>query len=423
MKLRMLIVTVSVLLALLVPSSAAQVAALVPLPADLQGELDGVPYRIRVPANWNGTLLVYSYGYAEAFPTTPLAPLPADEDTLLARGFALAVSRAAGAVPIPGLATDAGWNFKERMQNTAALTAAFHGLVGRPQRTIIWGKSMGGLVALGLIEKFPGLFDGAVALCPPDAGAPRSFDQKLDITLAYAVAFGDWNDAWGTPGELRADLNFIAEVYPRVLQQAGPAFRGRWEFIRLVNRMPVDTFYAPTNYRLVALAMAFITRVDLDKRAGGHATENFGRVYTLTDEEKTYLAGLGVDADSLLGQLNAMTTFKSDRNARNYVAHYFNPSGVITRPVITLHTTGDALAVPNNECAYRVTVEQQGNSDLLMQQFVPGGSHCTFTSAQVIAGIDAMMHWLDTGNRPDPVVFFPPALGFVPGYVPPPWPW
>lgn len=428
MKLRMLIVTVSLLLTLFTPSSAAQVAALVPLPADLQGELDGVPYRIRVPANWNGTLLVYAHGYGET-PIPPLlAPLPADVDTLLARGFALAASRFGGVVPVPPL-PGGGYHVKEGMQNTVALTGAFREMVGRPQRTIIWGKSMGGLITLGLIEKFPGLYDGAVALCPPSAGTPRRYDQSLDITVAYAAAFG-WNSAWGTPGDLRDDLNFVTDVSPHLMQQLIPTKYGLWEFLRLVNRLPSDSYYInPVGYpeRILTVFFATAVRAELENRAGGAVAENIGRVYTLSDADKLYLAGLGVNADALLAQMNAMTTFTSDRNARNYAAHYVNPSGAIKRPVLTVHTTGDGLATPTNESAYCATVEQQGNSDLLMQQFSAGNgvanAHCTFTSAQVLAGIDAMMYWLDTGNRPDPVVFFPPALGFVPGYVPPPWPW
>jgi pimeloyl-ACP methyl ester carboxylesterase len=428
MKLRMLIVLLPLILMLLVPSSAGQVATLVPLPADLQGELNGVPYLIRVPANWNGTLLVYAYGYAEAFMPPPLAPLPADVDTLLARGFALAGIHAAGAVPIPGAATEAGYNLKQRMQNTAALTAAFRDMVGRPKYTIAWGKSMGGLVSLGLIEKFPGLYDGAVPLCAPGAGTPRMFDQKLDITLAYAVAFG-WNDQWGTPGNLRDDLNFMTEIYPHVLQQLTPDKKWRWEFLRLVNRIPADnSFYAPINFRGQLLWLAFAPQPDLNQRAGGQVAQNIGRVYTLSDADKLYLLNqFGADAEPLLAAMNAQAIYASDRNARNYAAHYFNPSGRITRPVLTLHTTGDAAVIPNNESAYRTVVEQQGKKDLLMQQFSVGNgvanTHCTFTSAQYLAGIDAMMYWLDTGTRPDPAVFFPEALGFKPNYAPDPWPW
>lgn len=420
MKLRFLIVMSAVMFALLVPASIGQVVTHVQLPADLQGELDGVPYFIRVPANWNGTLLVYAYGYADA--STPLAPPGFDVETLLAKGFALAGIHAAGTVDVPP-ATDAGYNVKERMQNTVALTAAFHGLVGHPQRTIMWGQSLGGLVTLGMIEKFPGLYDGAVALCPPAAGAPRRWDQALDVALAYKVVFG-WNDAWGTPGDLRDDLNFATEVMPVVQAHLTPTQIGGWEFIRRVNKIPLDTYYAGPMPRLQGLFFAIGIRAELESRAGGPVAENVGRVYTLTDEDKSALATLGVNYSALLEQMNApINKFSSAQNARNYVEHYVNPSGRISQPVLTLHTEGDWLATPNHEGAYRTTVEQQDNLDLLMQEFIPGGAHCTFTGAQVLAGIDAMMNWLDTGTRPNPSVFFTSALGFDASYVPPQWPW
>ncbi len=419
MKSSMLIVLLLLILALFVPSSTGQIATLVPLPADLQGELNGVPYLIRVPANWTGTLLVYAYGYGDAANTPLLTPPYVDAKTLLDRGFALAGIFAAHHVPVPPVPV-AGWNMKERMQNTAALTAAFRGLVGQPERTIMWGQSMGGLMTLGMIEKFPELYDGAVALCPPAAGSPRRFDQGLDVTLAYAVVFG-WNDQWGTPGDLRDNLDFRG-VAPYILANMTPAQYGLWEFIRRVNRIPPDTYYDDAN-RLQNLYFAIGVRAELEHRAGGAVAENIGRIYTLTEQDQSELSALGVDGYELLAKMNEMNTFNSDPNARNYAIHYVNPTGRITRPIITLHTEGDWLATPNHEGAYRATVKDQGKGDLLMQEFVPGGAHCTFKLDQVLAGINAMMSWLDTGTRPEPSVFFPAALGFDPSYVPEPWPW
>jgi pimeloyl-ACP methyl ester carboxylesterase len=431
MKLRRLIPAMPMILALLAPATAAgQVAAAVPLPADLQGELGAVPYRIRVPANWNGTLIVYAHGYGETTLPLALAPLPADVDALLAKGFALAASRFGGGVPVPPLVL-AGYQVKEGMQNSVALTGAFRETFGRPLRTILWGKSLGGLIALGLIEKFPGLYDGAVALCAAGAGTPRRFDLFLDITLAYKAAFG-WVPEWGSPGDLRDDLDYMTDVRPYVPAQ-NPGNLGLWEFIRLVNRLPRDSYYfSPTGLpeRVQNLYFALAVRAELERRAGGPVAENIGREYTLSDADKAYLAGLGVDADALLAEMNRWTNITSDRNARNYAAHYVDPSGDIRRPVLTVHTTGDALAPFNHESAYFASVGHMGNGDLLMQQFTagyrtPGGAvvngHCTFTSAQNVAGIDAMVSWLDTGDRPE--AFFPASLGFVPGLVPPPWPW
>jgi pimeloyl-ACP methyl ester carboxylesterase len=424
MKLRMLIVIFAVLSALPVAFGAGKLATHVPLPADLQGELDGVPYRILVPDNWNGTLLIYAHGYGDTEIPPPLAPQPADAVMLFDRGFALAASRFAGAVPMAGMAKEGGWQVKEGMQNMVALSEAFNGMVGRPKRTIIWGKSMGANIALGMIEKFPNHYDGAIALCGTNAGAPRRWDQALDLALAYAVTFG-WNPQWGTPGDIRDDLNIVTEVLPHIQQQMIPSKKGFWEFVRLVNRIPTDSYYvypAGMPFRLMTLYFAFAVRAELENRAGGAVAENIGREYTLTGQEKAYLAGLGVNADALLAQMNAQTIFFSDRNARNYVEHYFDPSGRITRPVLTLHTKGDALATPNHESAYRDTVEQQGNGDLLLQQFTNGIAHCTFTPDQEIAGVDAMMDWLDTGIRPDPS-FFASTPGFDLNYVPESWPW
>lgn len=39
--------------------SAPSGAAHIPLPAELAGNLNGSEYKIRVPGNWNGTLIVY----------------------------------------------------------------------------------------------------------------------------------------------------------------------------------------------------------------------------------------------------------------------------------------------------------------------------------------------------------------------------
>lgn len=421
----------------------APVKTLVPLPADLQGELNGVAYRIRVPANWNGTLLVYSYGYADLQSATaapPLAPPPLSEETLLAQGFALAGVHAAGGVPIPP-ASDAGWNFKERMQNTVALTAAFHGMVGRPQRTIAWGRSMGGLVTLALIEGFPGLYDAAIPLCALAAGTPRMFDQKLDVRLAYAVVFQTWKDAWGTPGNVRPDLNFGTEVAPVIGPQLTSAHLWQWEFLRLVNgipphaSLPDPSFYANfllsnNPFVLQTMWLAFAPAPDLDQRAGGQVAENVGRVYSLDDEDRTYLESYGVSSetlDTLLAEMNEQRIYASDRNARNYANHYYNPTGRITQPVLMLHTTKDAAAIPNNESAYQTAVENQGKEELLMQEFSTGNgminTHCTFTPAQELAAIDAMMSWLGTGTPPNPSLFFTTTLGFAPDYVPDPWPW
>ena len=57
------IVSIAVLLAALFiqPAFARRIAP--DGPVELEGILDGAAYVIRVPADWNGTLLVFAHGY------------------------------------------------------------------------------------------------------------------------------------------------------------------------------------------------------------------------------------------------------------------------------------------------------------------------------------------------------------------------
>lgn len=67
-------------------------------PLDVTGEIQGAPYRIAVPAAWNGTLLIYLHGYrdkadhpGEVDNRNPdLAPNAALANALLGQGYALA---------------------------------------------------------------------------------------------------------------------------------------------------------------------------------------------------------------------------------------------------------------------------------------------------------------------------------------------
>ncbi len=171
------------------PPALAQ--AHVALPLNEQGVLGGAPYNIRVPANWNGTLLVFAHGYrdkadhpgeidnrnADAAPGGALA-----EEFFLAQGFALAGSAF----------KDNGWAVKEGIQNILALTNFFKGRVGKPDHIILWGASMGSVVTLESIEKFPGI--STIALCTVGAGAPRTWDGATALALAYDLTFG-WPSA------------------------------------------------------------------------------------------------------------------------------------------------------------------------------------------------------------------------------------
>ena len=419
---------VSCLLAAAAPPAWAQAlpgsALRVTLPIDLVDILDDAKYKIRVPANWNGTLLVYlqSNKSGAAPPEPRLVPpvLPGSdaltEDTLLSRGYALAASEIA--------TTD--WQMKASLQDTLALTTYFRGRIGDPKRVILWGTTIGGLASLRLLEDYPRSFDGAIAMAAPGAGTPRRQDQSLDFALAYAVVFGWLGNAWGPLEDLRSDLNFTTDVAPLVnWPTADGSNRGGWEFIRLVTGWASDAFWKTDplfGYPGYILKMNFSIqdRVNTQNWASGPVAQNLDHRYSLTSDEKKYLAGLGVQADDLLAKMNARTKIYASPRARGYVERFGDVHGTLTKPVLALHTTLDTIADIRHESAYRKTVEDSRCLENLVQAYVSTLGHYAFTAKQLLAALAAMESWLDTGKRPDASAF-PEALGFDNAFVPPPW--
>jgi len=95
---------------------------------------------------------------------------------------------------------------------------------------------------------------------------------------------------------------------------------------------------------------------------------------------------------------------KSARIAANpasfaYLAQNISFNGKINIPVLTMHTKGDGLVVLEYEQSYARVVREAGNDKLLRQVFVHRAGHCTFTPADTIAALQALLNRLNTDHR------------------------
>src|ERR1700675_5168941 len=132
------VVLVFALVPLVVLSFAGTARAQVGVTTHLGTLDDGATYLIEVPANWNGTLFLYSHGYVVPGSPNPAQDVgdPATGAFLLGNGFALAGSSYA----------HTGWAIQEALPDQIAVLDAFTTLVGTPSRTIGWGHSLGGII-------------------------------------------------------------------------------------------------------------------------------------------------------------------------------------------------------------------------------------------------------------------------------------
>jgi hypothetical protein len=109
-----------------------------------------------------------------------------------------------------------------------------------------------------------------------------------------------------------------------------------------------------------------------------------------------HAAGLSLAGD--LHKLNQATRISASSAAVKYLADNIAFNGRLTMPVLTMHTTGDGLVVPENEQAYRSVVDRAGDGRLLQQIFVDRAGHCAFTPAETITAAQVLLNRLHTGR-------------------------
>jgi hypothetical protein len=76
------------------------------------------------------------------------------------------------------------------------------------------------------------------------------------------------------------------------------------------------------------------------------------------------------------------------------------PHGRTPAPVVTLHSTGDGGAVPDQEQWYAEQVRRSGDPSRLRQLYVDRGMHCSFSAAEEIVTLRTLFERMDSGRWP-----------------------
>jgi pimeloyl-ACP methyl ester carboxylesterase len=398
--------------AILVLSVAGSARAQAGVTAHSGSLADGATYLIEVPANWNGTLFLYSHGYVVPGSANPAKDVgdPFTRFFMLSSGYALAGSSYA----------TTGWAIHEALPDQIAVLDLFKLVVGSPKRTIAWGHSVGGMVTAGLIQRNPERFDAALPMCGVLSGGVATWNTALDSEFAFKTLL-----APGTGLEVVnianpvANLN-LAEV---VLAEAQGTPQGRarialagaladlpgWFTSLSPEPAPTDFAGQETNQFLwdqqVDFPFVFAFRAELEARAQGNVSWNTGVDYRVQlehsigrDQVRALYEQAGLDLDADLKTLNDAARISADPEAVRYLETNIIFDGQIHFPVLTLHTKGDGLVVVQNESAYKSVVDEAGNAEFLRRTFVDRAGHCAFTPAETIAAVQTLLNRLNTGK-------------------------
>jgi pimeloyl-ACP methyl ester carboxylesterase len=372
---------------------------------------DGAKYKIQCPAGkWNGTLFLYSHGYVVPGASNPAEDVgdPLTGAWLLGHGFALAGSSYA----------TTGWAIQQAIPDQMGTLKAFRTSFTKPTRTIAWGHSLGGIITAGLIQTHPGSFAAALPMCGVLSGGVATWNTALDSAFAFKhllapkvklVHITDPNGNVTTAEQAAAAAQKTRKGRARLALSAALADTPGWF-------TPLSKEPAPTNFKAqehnqflwasqVDYPFAFALRAELELRAGGNPSWNTGVNY-VTDLSKSadlrevralyHAAGLSLRHD--LSTLNHASRISADPAAVKYLEQNIVFNGNIGVPVLTMHTTGDGLVVPENEQAYRSVVSRAGHGALLRQIFVHRAGHCAFTPAETITAARVLLKRLASGS-------------------------
>jgi pimeloyl-ACP methyl ester carboxylesterase len=369
-----LLVTLCVL-----PAATAQAESI----CDTDGvQASGSIYRICMPppAEYNGMLVIWAHGFQDAG-----TPVGIPEDQLCVEDFC-----------IPDIVNGLGFGFAtnsysktgmaiiEGKADILDLVDLYAAQKGQPSHVFLVGASEGGIITALSVERHPDVYDGGLAACGPVGDFPFQINYFGDARATFEYFFPGV-----IPGDpFNPDPALVAvwtQFYDLVVEPIvfAPANRTKLDEWVRVARLPFD----PADYLgTVAVSARDVLRysvvnlADATATIGGFPYDNIGRVYT------------GSSNDILLNLL--VQRVAADPAAVETMRTDYATSGILQRPVVTLHTRKDQQVPYVHEQLYMLKTIASGafltrHLNIPIDRF----EHCNFTPAELLVSFAIMLNY------------------------------
>jgi hypothetical protein len=380
------------------------------------GELpDGTQYLMKVPANWNGTL-IRDLDYASG--------ANAPRWALFEKGYGLAGT---GRHRLRLYQYDP----RREIANLDLVLDMFEKRFARPTRVIQYGCSGGGAVGLFVAEDFVNRIDGVIAtaahipvwqmntfldgwfvlkaLVAPDlpivnlpiessGGRDHGTEGTLPESWRRAIDAAQQT----TEGRARIALAFTIGQWPA---WAGHRLTPQPRFDNvedLQHSMYHTLFYNAENpggesrirKEMAASGQQLSWNTGVDYR---EFFENGNESFTRAVRQLYHEAGLNLDSD--LARVNAFPRVA----ASPYALEWWNQPGRTAKglpriPLLRMHEVGDQQVPLSLVEGYRDLIQANGKEDLYRLVVVNSPAHCNYSAAETMAAVETMMRRLDTGR-------------------------
>jgi hypothetical protein len=365
-------------------AAVAQCSSAVPATGTYEGASGLAQYVVYMPepANcFNGTIILFAHGYVPvgAPAGTWLSQLQLPDGTSIpALVNGLGFGFAASSFSKDGLAVLQG------IQDTKALVNVLHGLDIPFGKVFLSGASEGGLVTAKSIES-DASYAGGLAVCGPIGSFQQQIKYLGDARVLFDYFFpGVLGAAWTQtnitiPTELM--LDWTTKYVPAIQKAITQKPLSTLQFLN-VSQIPVGLNLANAGDAIVAALWYNVFATD-DAMAtlGGNPYDNIGHIYkgSLND-----------------AKLNAsVARFGEDTSARAESLKY-ETDGLLSNPLVTLHTTADPQVPFWQETLYRTKVQSRNSLSDLIQIPVFAFGHCNVSASDAELALTLLL--LKAGN-------------------------
>ncbi len=225
---------------------------------------DGAPYAMQVPANFNGTVALYSHGYRynvdipSAIPliggykvTNTPEPVPGGNADVAKYLFSQGV-----AIVGSGFARQ-GWNPDSAIKTNVELIDTFKKQFPKTTKVIAWGSSLGGVITQGLAEKYPNLVSAVAPMCMADNVEPEltmagDFLWGIKVLFDPTIKAGNYSAGAAGVAESYADLGKVFTVMGKL--QAGIS-TGAWPDTSSATGKSLEAAGVPVRSALLLLGL------------------------------------------------------------------------------------------------------------------------------------------------------------------------
>ncbi len=340
----------------------------------------GAVFKIWVPVEgWNHNLVTFAHGYVD-----PRKPVEIPENQLWVDDTTY----------IPDLINGLGYAFaitsyrknglaiKEGVADLVELYEIFTENFGEPNYHYLTGASEGGAITTLACEQHSDIFDGGLATCGPVGDFRKQIDYIGDFRVVFDYFFPGIIP--GSPVDIPQEvIDNWDEVYvPRILDAIQNNMAATMQLLS-VTRAPFDPTEPSTIGKTVLGLLWYNVFATNDARVelGGQPFDNMERVYrgSLNDRK-----------------LNAQVQrFRADQRALQEIEAFYQTSGVLSIPLVNMHTMADPIVPFWHQQLYAQKVLNSGSMSHFVKIPIPRYGHCNFTTEEVLAAFQTLVFMVE----------------------------